>query len=179
MYQTNPVKTFSFNTLMQRVLLLVTIVLSLFSHGQEIDKAETLFYLSSKGKVFLEPDYSSVALYLAGEMTNKNMEAMEYQARQLAKNEQKISIKDKDISLLNKRGMLKFGIEEGKIQSIIDTQSLLKSASLESIGDYEVIPSYRINDRQIWLTKQVAVKLKDQYTLTDIEPILDLSLIHI
>lgn len=156
--------------------LLFTLAMPIIMHGQEVSNGfENPYYLSSKGKVYLEPDYSSVALYLRDEVTNKSLASVETELDQLAKSEQIISIKDENLLLFESKRMLKISAKDDQdlFSMKTDGKAVLKSAGLESSDDYEIVPSFRKEGKQMWLTKQISVKLKDEYSLEDVQPILD------
>lgn len=129
-----------------------------FVNGQSwLDEHQKLYYLTPEGKVFIEPDYSSMAVYFDETPDNNARVALKSSAG--SENIQSIS---------NKAMVIVKGVQTNA--RLVPNQTKadrLKATNMNETA-YDVLPAFKRDDQQIWLTKRVSIKLNEGLSQRDI-----------
>lgn len=155
---------------MKKIYLLFFMVLSgfLLSAQDWTTNASELYYISNGSKVFIEPDYSAMAVYFR-ERPAKNFGAqLEQKFQRAARGSEQI---DHGIKTMDLKGMIQIKSVEGlpSIRTEQERASFLNNYDLKGQGAYKVLPAFRVDGIQAWLTKRVIIRLKDGVDLSQVE----------
>ncbi|MCP4457638.1 MAG: S8 family serine peptidase [Cytophagales bacterium] len=146
--------------------------LSVSSFGQDWAKDKTsLYYWGSQGKVFIEPEYSSMAVYFK-DTPSKDV-SNRFKAG-LSQMKVDAGIETNTMELMELKGMMRINSVSG-LKSIGTTNQkneFLETYGLLDEGAYDVLPSFMIGDKQAWLTKRVMIRLNDGVPFSRISTVL-------
>ncbi|WP_430814663.1 S8 family serine peptidase [Carboxylicivirga sp. RSCT41] len=162
-------RTFTFFKVIIVVIFLLGIVSNTYAQDWTQERSG-LYYLGSEGKVFIEPDYNSMAVYFKNDQLSK--ESIEQIKHKLML---EAGVSD-EIEVMDRKGMI-------RVKSVTSLKStatpqdrveLLNSYKLSDEGAYELLPAFKIGDKQAWFTKRVCIRLKDGIFYDDISEILEI-----
>lgn len=157
---------------MKKVYLIVCLVLAFAVNGQDwTSDASKLYYISSQGKVFMETDYSAMAVYFKNRPEKTLGAALESTFQSSSRTAQQI---DHGILTMDLKEMIQIKSSEGlaSIQTAQERQSFLRQYGLEEAGAYEVLPAFKVDGIQAWLTKRVVIRLKDGVAIGQVQDLL-------
>lgn len=152
------------NSLYWKTLLLIFFVTATSAFAQEAndwtkDKSN-LYYIGANGKVFLQPDYSSMAVYFKNAPSSKVKKGFESELTSSRSSEE---IESNGIEIMDIKGMIRIKSSIGlkSINSLQNRAEFLKSYELNNSSAYDVLPAFKIDGIQAWFTKRIVIKLKD------------------
>lgn len=160
---------------MKKVYLLTIILgMAFTSFSQDWTKnASQLYYFSSSGKVYIEPDYSAMAVYFEGRPSKTALNAFK---TNLVKSGVSSSsdLNNGGIEMMGLKGMMRIKSSDGlrSINSPINRQAFLDSYELSNSGAYDVLPAFKVDGIQAWLTKRIVIRLKDGANLSHISDLM-------
>lgn len=158
---------------MRKVYLLGLVwAMALTSYAQDWTKEKSsLYYLSPAGKVFIEPDYSAMAVYFKDQPTLKVINSFQAAVDQTASAN---SGQAQEIELMDLKGMVRIKSSKGlrSIQTQRDRADFLKSYNLTNDGAYDVLPAFNVDGNQAWFTKRIVVSLKNNVGLGGINDLM-------
>lgn len=148
------------------LILIGGIGFSAFSQDwtQETSK---LFYWSKEGKVFIEPDHTSVAIYFR-DVPTKSVEQNFNQRLSQSRVARAQSIKTE---IMGNKGMMRIEDAEGlvSLESAQSRQNFLTNFNLDDAGAYDLLPAFQVDGMKAWLTKRVIIRLNDGVDLSQIQ----------
>ncbi len=158
---------------MRKVYLLSTILGLVFSaHSQDwTQDASKLYYLTSNGKVFIQPDYSAMSVYFRDEPSSD----VEDSFRSAVSRTGRSSTAERlEMETMNLKEMLRIKSVNGlrSIRSVSDRAGFLDAYNLTSRGAYDVLPAFTVDGIQAWFTKRIVVRLRDGAGLNAIDDLL-------
>jgi subtilisin family serine protease len=140
-------------------ILLVSFVFN--SYAQDwTKKTSNLYYIGSEGKVFIEPDYSSYAVYFKD---NEISERSELRMKENLSREKSSS--DLEVYVMNRKGMIL--VKSASTNLLKNREEVLKTHGLQDDGAYDVLPAFKDRGEQVFLTKRVSISLKDGFIYDD------------
>ncbi|MBL85353.1 MAG: hypothetical protein CMO82_01700 [Winogradskyella sp.] len=127
-----------------------------------------LYYIDTNGKVYMQPDYSSVAIYFNNDIVPES-------TKQNFINKLSLNGDSKEVSVMDKKGViiLKSTNNLNSIQTLEERKAFLNSYGLQNEGAYDVLPAFMIGDKQAWFTKRVTIRLNEGVDLEDISSVLN------
>lgn len=151
------------------VLLMLSITLGSFAQDWTKERSG-LFYYGSKGKVvYMEADFDAMAVYFENDQLSKETEQAFKQKLAL----EKAGVEK--IEAMDLRGMIriKSGTSVKAFKGLDNRKDFLQTYGLEEEGAYDVLPAFKIGDKQAWFTKRVAIRLNEGVVIEDIAEILE------
>ena len=142
------------------------------SYGQNWTKDKSsLYYWGQQGKVFIEPDYSSLAVYF------KDTPSKDVGTRFKAKLSQMMGAAGAETittHMMELKGMMRIKSASGlmPIGTSDQQRDFLNAYGLADEGAYDVLPSFKIGDIQAWFSKRVMIRLNDGVPLSQIAGVL-------
>ncbi|MEN1785048.1 MAG: S8 family serine peptidase [Bacteroidota bacterium] len=131
-----------------------------FSRAQDwTSQLQSLYYFNGTEKVYLTPDPSSFAIYFKDQVPEaqamRNMSDLKFQVA------------------YPRLQMAKFSAKSvSRSYATAESNKLLTTSGLSSSGATEMAPSFRIDGQQVWLTKQVVLKLSVSPSDTRVQSLL-------
>lgn len=158
---------------MKKVYLLsMVLAIALTSYGQDWTKEKSnLYYLSPAGKVYIEPDYSAMAVYFKEQPSANVASSIRATVDQTGN---AVGGQSQGVELMALKDMLRIKSSKGmrSIESQNDRAEFLRSYNLTNDGAYDVLPSFDVDGNQAWFTKRVVVSLKSNVGLNGISDLL-------
>jgi subtilisin family serine protease/chitodextrinase len=129
----------------------------------------SLYYLGSNGKVYMEPDYTAMAVYFKSTVSQKTGEMIE------AKMNPTKGSSNYEISTMDLKGMIRIKSSStiASLSSMDKRHQFIENFNLETKGAYDVLPAFKIGDKQAWLTKRVTIRLKEGYNYESLADIFE------
>lgn len=154
-------------------LLILTLCIAYSMHAQDWVKDQSnLYYLSTNGKVFIQPDYSAMAVYFKGKPNETVIS--NFQSKISQSSQRSASTIDNGVEMMSLKGMMRIKSTKGlnSIESRADRSKFLDDYELTAQGAYEVLPAFQVDGIQAWLTKRIVIKLKPGIDQTQIHSLL-------
>ncbi len=158
-------------TLLKTMFVLILLVSFVFnSFAQDWTKTKSsLYYIGTEGKVLIEPDYSSYAVYFKNDVIPGKSELKLKESFSREKSPSNL-----EVDVMNLKGMILVKSKSTKsIEALENRAEILKTYGLQDEGAYEVLPAFTDRGVQVFLTKRVSVSFKDGYTFDDFTEIFD------
>ncbi len=148
----------------------VLVSIAFNTYAQDWTKAKSdLYYIGSQGKVYIEPDYSALAVYFKDDVVSKETTTKFKQNFMREK-----SSADAEIEAMDLKGMILVKSTSTKSVDLLENrEETLKSYGLQNEGAYDVLPAFTDRDVQVFLTKRVSISLKDGYNYEDFAEIFE------
>lgn len=146
---------------MKLLLSLVTLLGMFYSSiGQDwTSKQSELYYWTTEGKVFIEPDFGSLVVYYKD---NPGQEVESKFKNNMAK--ARINGSDKmKTTLMSSKGMMSIQASSafGEMSSKTKRQAFMEDYQMKEDDAYDVQPAFWVGDKQAWFSKRVIVRFKD------------------
>ncbi|MEM7297193.1 MAG: S8 family serine peptidase, partial [Bacteroidota bacterium] len=152
---------------MKKIYLMVCLALAFVVKGQDwTSDASNLYYISSQGKVFIEADHSAMAIYfkegVKNEISTKFRNSIQGRSQQFDVS---------NIHVMDLKGMIQIKSTDGlsPIRTANERADFLRTYDLAPDGAYDVLPAFRVDGMQAWLTKRVVIRLKDGVDLAQVQ----------
>ncbi len=135
-----------------------------------IQNPSSLYFYSDHGKVPMEVDYSSAAVYFKNAPSLKTVELFKSKMNAL---QAKGSVAP-TIEVLGNKGIMRVSDFSAlpSLKSSADRQAFLKSY-IDTEEAYEILPSFQVDGIQAWMTKRVTLQLADNIAASDIQATLN------
>ena len=155
-------KIFTLSKAIIAFFILMGIVVS--TNAQEwIENKSNLYYIGSEGKVHLEPDYSSYAVYFKNDVISDQTKSKIKANFNREKNSSSVEMEVMDL-----KGMILVKSTSTKsIDALENPEEILKTYGLKDEGAYDVLPAFTDRGVQVFLTKRVSLSFKDGYFCED------------
>jgi len=154
------------------LLFLLSLIISFTIRAQDwVNDKSKLYYISEGGKVYMEPDYSSLAIYFKNVPSETTQEKLETSLSRVKLAE---GAEPMTTELMPGKEMMRIFSTQSidKVQTEADSKGFIKVFGLEQAGAYKVLPSFKIGEKQAWLSKRIIIRLKDNIQQSDIDNIL-------
>ena len=152
---------------MKPVLSVLTLVcLTSMSFGQDwTSQKSNLYYWSAEGKVYMEPDHSSLAVYF-NEQPSSEVES--HFKTEVSKS--RIRGASPETFMMQSKGMMRVKSSQalGEMSSNENRTAFLQNYKLDADDAYDVQPAFMVGDKQVWFSKRVIIRLKDGVTLSEL-----------
>ncbi len=133
------------------LMLLFGVVCS--AHAQQwVQNSTNLHFYNADGPTYMEPDYSSYAVYFKDKTPDV--------AQMRMGNINGTSLTD--INVFSRLNMAEMNAKEsfGALRTQADVDAFLKSSGLDAMGAYDVAPAFMVNGSKAFFTQQVIIHVK-------------------
>lgn len=131
------------------------------------ENQSSLYYYSKDGeKVFMTPDYSSMAVYFKESPSVNTVNSFKSKISLFKSSNGTLPVAES----VGNKGMIRLNSSDGlmSIKTKEERESFLSTYNLKSDAAYDVLPSFTVDGTKAWMTKRVTIQLADGVGLLDI-----------